>query len=202
VAAAANTSDSDGYYGDDDGDDDDDNDYGRFSGLGDAYDNIIDGSDGGGGGGAYGGESSTPAPPQQEEEQEGRRRRLGMAGQPAWHWLRSTAALWTLHFFGGYPRHACGDKCDSPPVSLRISLPPGDVGRSATEPAWVPGSVAAAAAVGAAAAAHASARPLACWVDALASNFLAGLGAPALAHRNHGLNCSRTGPPPGWGSQK
>jgi len=40
------------------------------------------------------------------------RRRLGMAGKPAWHHLRASAAMWILAYFGGYPRWPCGETCE------------------------------------------------------------------------------------------
>ena len=130
-----------------------------------------------------------------EKRETSPRRRLGMAGQPAWHWLRSTAALWVLHYFGGYPRYACGDKCQEPgsltsnqPIAATHEPVDSDTPAAAAE-------AAAAAAVGAAAAAHASARLPACWVDAKTPSLIPSLRAPSLAHRNHGLNCSRNGTP-------
>ena len=130
-----------------------------------------------------------------EKRETSPRRRLGMAGQPAWHWLRSTAALWVLHYFEGYSRYACGDKCQEPgsltsnqPIAATHEPVDSDTPAAAAE-------AAAAAAVGAAAAAHASARLPACWVDAKTPSLIPGLRAPSLAHRNHGLNCSRNGPP-------
>jgi len=100
-----------------------------------------------------------------------------------------------LHFFGGYPRYACGDKCI---VSDSTSSHQQAGETHEPAPSETATAAAAAAAVGATAAAEASARLPACWVDAQEPSSVPGLRAPSLAHRNHGLNCSRNGPSPTW----
>jgi len=143
--------------------------------------------DDGGDSGENGGDDGTGE--QQQQQQQQRRRRLGMAGRPAWHFERASAALWALHFFGGYARFPCGEKCPNPALHNAAAA-------NAAAPTAAPAPAAAApplsaTSVAGAGAAHMARR--ACWVDAYAVGRGRGR-VPALRHRNKEVNCSRDGP--------